>query len=71
MQYILCPRCQFKMPANKHICQTCGMKIPTTASAEGGKGKETKSLTNPFARLLGLNGSNKTKDQSQENHALG
>ncbi len=29
MQYILCPRCQFKAPLNKHICATCGGSLPT------------------------------------------
>ncbi len=73
MQYFLCPRCQFRVPANKHICQTCGNKIvhaaPTGGAAE--KGVDRKANINPFARLLGLNNQTKQTDNNQEEPALG
>jgi hypothetical protein len=28
MQYILCSRCKFRVPLNKHVCTTCGLTIP-------------------------------------------
>ncbi len=30
MQYLLCPRCQFKVQVTRHLCATCGYKIPST-----------------------------------------
>lgn len=69
MQYLLCPRCQFKMPANKHICQTCGFKIPSVAPAsDASKGADNKARV--FSKLFGFTNSAKSKEQ-QEKHALG
>lgn len=28
MHYYFCPRCNFRMMAAKHLCPTCGYKIP-------------------------------------------
>jgi predicted amidophosphoribosyltransferase len=73
MQYFLCPRCQFRVPANKHICQTCGNKFVSSAPANSGADNsvEKKALVNPFAKLLGFNNQSKQKDSSQEKPALG
>jgi hypothetical protein len=30
MQYVLCPRCRFRVPMNKHICTTCGFEVPSS-----------------------------------------
>jgi hypothetical protein len=69
MQYFLCPKCQFKVPANKHICQTCGYKIPSASEASGGAdGADIKART--FSKLFGFNAS-KQKDSQQEKPALG
>jgi predicted amidophosphoribosyltransferase len=27
MNFYLCPRCQFRIPSNKYLCSTCGLKI--------------------------------------------
>jgi len=72
MQYFLCPRCQFRVPANKHICQTCGYKIPSASGAGGGTKNVERSgtLTNPFAKLLGFTGSDKQKETGSEKPAL-
>lgn len=29
MQYLLCPRCKFRVPVNRHLCTTCGKKMPS------------------------------------------
>ena len=72
MQYFLCPRCQFRVPANKHICQTCGKKFAPAAPASGGTtGTASRAIVNPFARLLKLDSQSKQKDSSQEKPALG
>lgn len=34
MQYVLCPRCKFKVPANKHLCSTCGYVMPVFQSSD-------------------------------------
>ncbi len=33
MQYILCPRCSFKVPLKKHLCITCGYVLPKVSPA--------------------------------------
>lgn len=69
MQYLLCPRCQFKIPANKHICQTCGFKIPSQSDVKNGaKSVEGTTKARSFSKLFGFN-SAKNKDTQQE--ALG
>ena len=70
MQYILCPRCQFRVPANKHLCQTCGNKMPSGASTNGGTVSERGKLSNPFAKMLGMNNTAKQQDSTQEKPAL-
>ena len=72
MQYFLCPRCQFRVPATKHTCQTCGFKIPTASSTKGGTtaGDNAVKLTNPFAKLLGFTGNAKQKETGSEKPAL-
>ena len=71
MHYILCPRCQFKVPANKHICQTCGFQIPSAAPTNGGNVQSSNKIGNPFARLLKLqNQEGKPNEGNQENPAL-
>lgn len=69
MQYFLCPRCQFKVPANKHICQTCGYKVPTSKPAQGeANGTDNGTKARSFSKLFGFNAA-KPKDAQQE--ALG
>lgn len=71
MHYILCPRCQFKVPANKHICQTCGFRIPSAAPAGGSNVQSSNKIGNPFAKLLKLqNADGKQNDGNQENPVL-
>jgi hypothetical protein len=76
MQYFLCPRCQFKVPANKHLCQTCGYQVPSAATNSGASPASAFSAsravksTNPFAKLLRLQ-SDENKEPSQEKPALG
>ncbi len=72
MQYFLCPRCQFKVQANKHICQTCGNKFAPAAPASGGTGGAApRAIVNPFAKLLKLDNQSKQKEAAQEKPALG
>jgi hypothetical protein len=70
MQYILCPRCQFKVPATKHMCQTCGYNLPSVAATGGGTSPERGKLSNPFAKMLGMNNSSKQQETTQEKPAL-
>ena len=41
MQYVLCPRCQFKVPVNKHLCSTCGFVMPVVHPGEQTSGRST------------------------------
>ena len=72
MQYFLCPRCQFRVAANKHSCSTCGYKMPSTSAASGGTNgaERTTTLTNPFAKLLGFAGGDKQKETGSEKPVL-
>lgn len=35
MQYLLCPRCQFRVALNRHICGTCGLAMPSLKQLQG------------------------------------
>lgn len=66
MQYFLCPRCQFKSPANKHICQTCGYKLPSAKSSqEQSGGTDGGAKAKAFSKLFKLD-SAKGKDVQPE-----
>lgn len=70
MLYYLCPRCQFKVPANKHVCTTCGYKIPATNSGNASLETEGKQArTNVWLKMLGLDTGAK-KEQGHEKPAL-
>ncbi len=65
MLYYLCSRCQFRIQANKHICPTCGYKVPATKPEES----EAKAAprASSWMRMLGLA---EKKDASHEKPAL-
>lgn len=70
MQYLLCPRCQFKIPANEHICQTCGLKIPSVSEVKtSDKAGEGATKARSFSKLFGFNNAAKSKEAQSE--ALG
>lgn len=70
MQYFLCPRCQFRIPGNKHICSTCGYVIPSASSTRGvtqeSKDQPAKTSKTAFwSKFLGL-GTPEKPSESQE-----
>lgn len=56
MQYILCPRCKFRVPLQKHICTTCGYVVPSLTPAKAVTDElGSKAQKNGFWRqVLGL-----------------
>lgn len=76
MQYILCPRCKFRVPHTKHICGTCGYVI---ASAPGTKkdAADYSAVAKPqsggfWARFFGLETQqDEHKEPGHEEPALG
>jgi hypothetical protein len=71
MQYYLCPRCNFRVAQNKHVCQTCGLNVNAYNSTIAGEQDATTSKPaskNVWARVLGLDG--RRKDGGQEKPAL-
>lgn len=58
MPYIICPRCRFRVPQNKHMCTTCGFVIPspeTTRAVTDTLGPQPKTQRSGFWRkFLGL-----------------
>jgi hypothetical protein len=73
MQYYLCPRCKFKIAANKHVCTTCGLNVSAYNSTVGGEqtDKDAKpAKSNVWARMMRLD-SRPSKESGQEKPALG
>jgi hypothetical protein len=72
MQYYLCPRCQFRIAANKHVCATCGLNIASqksTASGAENNGDQKASKSNLFSKFLKMD--RRPKEATQEKPALG
>lgn len=70
MQYYLCPRCQFRIAANKHVCATCGFHVPSQRSTAGGADSEQKTAkSNVFSKFLKMD--RRPKETTQEKPALG
>ena len=75
MQYILCPRCKFKIAVNRHICNTCGFdlaELRARAAVNDGLGSKTKAQKNGFwQKFLGIEPPPEdTKDPGKEEPAL-
>lgn len=75
MNYYLCPRCQFRVAANAHICKICGYVAPAVSTSRDGKDanasfKET-SKARSWTRFLGLDSANaQPKETGKEKPAL-
>lgn len=73
MQYFQCSRCNFKVPANRRTCQTCGYEAPKVMSTVSDT--DTKSASKKgsvWARVLGYGQDNKgTESGAHEKPALG
>lgn len=61
MLYYLCPRCQFKIQANKHVCSTCGYKMPATSASKDDDVQSNQSKANVWLKMLGLNAGDKNE----------
>jgi hypothetical protein len=71
MQYYLCPRCNFRVAQNKHVCQTCGLNVNAYNSTIANEQDATVSKPaskNVWARVLGLDG--RRTDGGHEKPAL-
>ena len=68
MQYYLCPRCQFRVPAKKNVCTTCGFDITPLKNAQPDQ-QTDKSRPTIWSRLVG--GGKQKEQPSQEKPALG
>ncbi len=65
MQYYLCPRCKFHVPAKKSVCTTCGFDMVPLKNAQA------KADDQPKANFLNkLFGGEKPKEQTQEKPVL-
>lgn len=75
MQYILCTRCKFRVPLNKHVCTTCGFTIPSLHAPKAVSDElGPKVQKNTFWRtFLGLNEpvEEKPSEPAAEEPALG
>ena len=76
MQYILCPRCKFKVPLTRHMCTTCGFGLaapPSKLSVNDQLGVSPKSQKGGFwQKFFGLEvPSEEQQEPAQEEPALG
>ncbi len=82
MLYQLCPRCQFKLPAGKHVCLTCGLNVPvsklnpqlaeeTTPAAKATHDAASTGVGGFWRSLLGLDHNDSDKKESKADPALG
>ncbi len=72
MQYYLCPRCQFRIAANKHVCTTCGFNMSSlknTSAVEEQTSPVKMPKTAFWSKYLGIQPAN--KEPAQEKPALG
>lgn len=73
MQYYLCPRCQFRVAANKQVCTTCGFNIASLKNNQAAVVEQapvTKVAKNGFfSKFMGAQPS--TKEPREEKPALG
>ncbi len=65
MLYYLCSRCQFKIQANKHICPTCGYKVPVQKPEQSDEHSAPRA--NAWLKMLGMG---EKKEASHEKPAL-
>ncbi|GEM_PF-456526 len=77
MQYVICPRCKFKVPLHRHLCTTCGYKLPSledarkaSGAAQTGNGRAARAGL--WQQFLGLAGAEaKHPEPKHEGTALG
>ena len=49
MQYVLCSKCKFRVPLNKHLCATCGTAMPSLQAIKNAvKADEAASKSQKF-----------------------
>lgn len=67
MQYYLCPRCQFRIAANKQRCNTCGFNMASLkSSAPAEEQAPTGNLPKTaFWSKFGMQPANKEKAQEK------
>lgn len=76
MQYILCPRCKFKIQVNRHVCNTCGFdlaELRAKAAVNDELGSKTKVQKAGFwHKFFGIQPPpEEQKDPGHEEPALG
>lgn len=76
MQYLLCPRCKFRVPANRHLCTTCGNRIPDPPRAVNsdrlGSGGEKLQKIGFWQQFLGITSpEQERKEAGHDGAALG
>jgi len=67
MQYYLCPRCQFRVPAKKNACTTCGFDMLPLKTAQSEPAETKSSRASVWLRMLGVD---KKAEQGKEKPAL-
>lgn len=69
MQYVLCSKCRFRVPLNKHICATCGTKMPSLQAIKKATDADvaSKSQKSSFwAQFFGLAPQPEKQEPAQE-----
>lgn len=68
MQYYLCPRCKFHVPAKKNVCTTCGFDMLSLKTAQADQDAAKPTKTSVWQRMFGAE---KSKETTSEKPALG
>ena len=72
MQYILCPRCQFRVALNRHLCGTCGLEMPSLKQLQSNAkncAHESQVKKSKFWNtLLGLSSSKPVPSGAEHGH---
>lgn len=77
MQYLLCPRCKFRVPSNRQLCSTCGNKIaavnaPRAVNSDQLASTDVAQKQGFWHQWLGLAGTEQEhKDSGHDGPALG
>lgn len=67
MQYYLCPRCKFHVPAKKNVCTTCGFDMLSLKNAVVAQDEVKTQKKSVWERLFGAE---KVKETTTEKPVL-
>lgn len=76
MYYQICPRCQFRSPASKTVCATCGKALSKQAQDKGADNAASRTAARAqkgsfWKSMFGITAANDAADKAHDEPALG